>query len=113
MFGTIRAAFAAAALLAVAFGAPSQADGPDATVGLELVGEPGGGPVHGPVSWRIHAYKRGQGMGPRVVDVSGASTRVRLAAGTYELDILHEGGRMDHTIQVGAGAKIDYTLIVK
>jgi hypothetical protein len=52
-------------------------------------------------------------MGPRVVDVSGASTRVRLAAGTYELDILHEGGRMDHTIQVGAGAKIDYTLIVK
>jgi hypothetical protein len=71
----------------------------------------GGDAVSGPVVWSVHRYKRGQGVGAHIVDVTGAPARVRLTAGYYDVVAAHGGDRVNHVIEVIAGQVTDYTLV--
>lgn len=80
-------------------------------VELALLDRATGGVVSGPVVWSVHRYKRGQDLGPHIVDLTGAPARVRLTAGYYDVVAAHQGRRTKHVIEVVAGELTDYTLL--
>jgi hypothetical protein len=81
-------------------------------VGLRLVERVGGKTVRAPLDWEIRRYSRGAGKGEKVVTVRQERPHLVLREGWYEVEVRHGGKTRKHAIEVGAGQRYDYTLVL-
>lgn len=82
-------------------------------IGLELLRRVGGARVADDVRWQVHEYARGAGKGESVAVIEGSRPRLLLREGWYEVVARHDGVVTDHVVEVSAGARFDYSLVMR
>lgn len=81
-------------------------------IGLELLRQVGGAPVRDSITWQVMRYKRGNGAGGKVATVSNSNPSLLLREGWYEVVATHGNSRTAHVIEVSAGQRFDYSLVM-
>lgn len=79
---------------------------------FELLPERGAAPVNGPVAWEVRRYARGSAPGALVLAETARRLDVTLQEGWYEIAARHEGDAVNHLVQVNAGRRYDYALLL-
>lgn len=81
-------------------------------VALRLVANVGGETVRAPLVWHVRRYARGAEEGSKVATLEQYNPRLLLREGWYEVEVNHDGRLVKHAIEVTAGRRYDYTLVM-
>jgi len=81
-------------------------------VTFELLPARGVSPVDAPVAWEVRRYARGSESGPLVLAETTRRLSATLQAGWYEVAARHNGSAVNHLVQIDAGRRYDYSLLL-
>jgi len=79
---------------------------------LSLLPELRAEPIAGPLEWEIRRYARGSKAGRKIAAIRGGHPQLLLSEGWYEVQVKHDGEAIEHLIEVAAGQRYDYTLVM-
>lgn len=79
---------------------------------LELLREVGGAAVRRGLTWTVLPYRQGGDAGQAVAESSEAAPSLALPQGWYKVVARHEGGRTAHLVEVAAGQRLTYALVL-
>lgn len=81
-------------------------------VELSLVPRIGAPAVRAPMMWEVRRYARGEKKGATIASVKDDRPHLMLREGWYEVEVRHGNAAITHTIEVAAGQRYDYTLVM-
>lgn len=81
-------------------------------VGLELLHTIGGSVLRDGVAWRVHRYRKGNAAGKTLATRSEPTPTLLLSEGWYEVVATHGNRQVSHVIEVTAGQRYDYSLVI-
>lgn len=82
-------------------------------VSLDLLPRMGAAPVDRDLSWSVHHYAPGEGLGDLVASASGRNPTLLLSEGWYEVRVPYNGDTVRHVIQAKAGRQQWYSLLAR
>ncbi len=79
---------------------------------LSLLPELRAKPIAGPLEWEIRRYARGSKAGRKIAAIRAGRPQLLLSEGWYEVQVKHGGEAIEHVVEVAAGQRYDYTIVM-